>query len=80
MSRWAMVIPSVARRSPPMATPSAYVTAATVVPCGTSGTVPRRLQLNSSGAYARNASTNDGLNNLGPSNGLFTGLPSARTA
>jgi hypothetical protein len=40
MSRWAMFIPSVARRSPPMATPPSNRTAATVVPCGTSGTVP----------------------------------------
>src|SRR5215204_6515826 len=76
MSRWAMFIPSVARRSPPMATPSANRSAATVVPCGTSGTVPpAALTSSSSGAYARNASTNDGLNNFGPSNGLFTPVP-----
>ena len=76
MSRWAMVVPSVARRSPPIATPSANLTAATVVPCGTSGIVPEAARTSSSsGAYARNASTNDGLNSFGPSNGLFTPGP-----
>src|SRR5215211_3994630 len=77
MSRLAMVMPSVARRSPPMATPSANTTAATVVPCGTSGTVPAPCARvsSSSGAYARRASTNDGLNSFGPSNGLFTPAP-----
>src|SRR5215217_7462120 len=74
MSRWAMVMPSVARRSPPMATPSANRTAATVVPCGTSGTAPAPAarSSSSSGAYARSASTNDGLNSFGPSNGFLT--------
>src|SRR5215218_6054950 len=77
MSRWAMVMPSVARRSPPMATPSANRTAATVVPCGTSGTVPAPCARvsSSSGAYARRASTNDELNSFGPSNGFLTTVP-----
>jgi hypothetical protein len=48
MSRWAMFMPSVARRSPPMATPSANRRAATVVPCGTSGTVPPAARTSSS--------------------------------
>jgi hypothetical protein len=52
MSRWAMFIPSVARRSPPMATPSANRSAATVVPCGTSGTVPPAAALTSSSSGA----------------------------
>src|SRR5918992_2621866 len=76
MSRWAMFIPSGARRSPPIATPSAYVIAATVVPCGTSGIVPPAARASSrSGAYARSASTNDGLNSFGPSNGFLTTVP-----
>jgi hypothetical protein len=43
-----MVIPSVARRSPPIATPSANRAATTVVPCGTSGTVPEPARTSSS--------------------------------
>ena len=36
MSRWAMMLPIVARRSPAMTTPEACVTATIVVPCGAS--------------------------------------------
>ncbi len=39
MSRWAMTLPIVARRSPAMTTPLLCVTATIVVPCGAS-TVP----------------------------------------
>ena len=35
MSRWAMMLPMVARRSPAITTPSAQVSATMVVPCGT---------------------------------------------
>ena len=36
MSRWAIMLPIVARRSPAMTTPPAKVSATIVVPCGTS--------------------------------------------
>ena len=36
MSRWAIMLPMVARRSPAITTPSAKVSATIVVPCGTS--------------------------------------------
>ncbi len=36
MSRWAITLPGVARRSPAITTPSANVSATIVVPCGTS--------------------------------------------
>jgi hypothetical protein len=36
MSRWAIMLPIVARRSPAMTTPPAKVSATMVVPCGTS--------------------------------------------
>src|ERR1700733_14821379 len=41
MARWAMMLPSVARRSPAITTPSAKRSATTVVPCATAGTAPR---------------------------------------
>jgi hypothetical protein len=37
MSRWAIMFPAVARRSPAMITPSAQTAATIVVPCGRSG-------------------------------------------
>ena len=36
MSRWAIMLPIVARRSPAIMTPPAKVSATIVVPCGTS--------------------------------------------
>ena len=42
ISRWAMRLPIVARRSPAMTTPPAKVSATIVVACGTSGTMPGR--------------------------------------
>src|SRR5579875_1590851 len=45
MSRWAMMLPIVARRSPAISTPAACATATIVVPCGTSaGTGPAAVR------------------------------------
>src|SRR5580658_10771561 len=41
IARWAMMLPSVARRSPAITTPSAKRSATTVVPWATAGTAPR---------------------------------------
>src|SRR5215470_12092612 len=42
MSRWAIMLPAVDRRSPAMSTPPAKSTATIVVPCGRSGTPAAR--------------------------------------
>ena len=52
MSRWAMMLPIVARRSPAIRTPPVKVAATIVVPCGAS-TVPRGRQPSTSGQQPR---------------------------
>ena len=76
MSRWAMMLPIVARRSPAITTPPSNVAATIVVPCGArSPALPsgseRRLG-SSSGAWSARKSANDEVparRKAGPSDG-----------
>src|SRR6185436_1074361 len=76
MSRWAMMLPIVARRSPAITTPHSKVAATIVVPCGArSPALPsgreRRLG-SSSGAWSDRKSANEEVparRNAGPSDG-----------
>src|SRR3954452_530708 len=58
MSRWAMRLPAVARRSPAMTTPSSYEAATMVVPCGTERCSADRFG-SRSGDAARTNSVNE---------------------
>src|SRR4051812_3633490 len=62
MSRWAITLPIVARRSPAISTPPLKVTATIVVPCGAWTWLPSgnfRPEGSNSGAWARRKSVND---------------------
>src|SRR5579875_1078061 len=59
MSRWAIRLPAVARRSPAMTTPSGYRTATIVVPCGTAAPSPSRPGNRSGEAAATNSVNED---------------------
>src|SRR3954469_16215968 len=74
MSRWAMMLPIVARRSPAMMTPPGKVAATIVVPCGArSAALPsgseRRLGSRSGACSARKSENDEepGARNAGPS-------------
>src|SRR4051794_22859447 len=80
MSRWAMTLPIVARRSPAMTTPEPCATATIVVPCGASTVMPcvawARLPGSRSGAKAARKSENELL--AGEKKALGSLPPSAR--
>ena len=62
MSRWAMMLPIVARRSPAITTPSAQVSATMVVACGTAigaASAPGRPPGNRCGSAVARNSVND---------------------
>src|SRR3954451_3009228 len=81
MSRWAMTLPIVARRSPAITTPVVWVTATMVVPCGASRvTLARasaRLPGKRSGARAPRKSANELL--AGAKNAAGSLPPSRRS-
>src|SRR3954471_19085724 len=81
MSRWAMTLPIVARRSPAITTPSVWVTATIVVPCGASRVMfcvaCSRLPGSRSGAWAARKSVKELL--AGAKNALGSLPPSRRS-
>src|SRR5215213_1341421 len=81
MSRWAMMLPIVARRSPAITTPPGKVAATIVVPCGArSAALPsgreRRLGSSSGACSVRNSANDEepGRRNAGPRRGSLTRL------
>src|ERR1700709_2623950 len=80
MSRWAMMLPIVARRSPAITTPSGNVAATIVVPCGASSAAlpsgsERRLGSSSGACSVRNSAKEDEpeRRKAGPSRESFNG-------